>query len=262
MTAVRIAAATSVLGQPFRKALHIAAAAGVDGVQIDARDELRPADMTGTALRQVRKMLEEANLRVAGAALATRRGLLAPQDFERRIEAVTAAIGLASKLGGGVLVTNLGTLPAEDDARRSEVLDALTLLGAAGQRAGVVLAIAAADIEPDELATLLAELPEGTLGLDFNPGDLIAHGCTPREWLDRLGPHVVHFTAADAVPGIGGATAIQVELGRGVADVHELVARLLEQYGYRGWATAGRRGSASPEQELHDAAAFIRSCGH
>ena len=259
MTEVRIAAATSAFGLPFRKALHMASTTGVAGVQLDLRDELRPVDMTGTAVRQVRKLLEETNLRVAGSVFPTRRGLLFPAELERRLAAVCAALEATSKLGGRTLSTNLGEIPAADSPARSEARDALAILGAAGQRLGVLPALAAENADTAAVGALLSELPEGTLGLEFNPAALIAAGKTPSEWLAAAGPQVVHFRATDAARGLGGARTIEVELGRGVAEPHELAARLTEEFNYRGWATVGRQGAPDPAAEIGDAVAYLRS---
>ena len=74
MIGKRIAVETSCLRQPIRKALHMVAHFGADGVEFDARHELRNADISQTGLRHLRKILADLNLRVAALAFPTRRG--------------------------------------------------------------------------------------------------------------------------------------------------------------------------------------------
>ena len=63
------------LRQPFKKALHTAARLGARAVEIDARDELRPQELSQTGLRQLRNMLEDLNLTVSAVGFPTRRRL-------------------------------------------------------------------------------------------------------------------------------------------------------------------------------------------
>ena len=259
---VRIAAATRRLQQPFRKALHTVAALGVDGVEIDARDELRPADITGTAVRAVRKLLEEGNLQVAGAVFPTRRGLLSSDHAEQRLAALREAMTMVSRLGGRTLTTNLGAIPPAEDDRRSQALQILELVAADGQRLGVTPVLSASETPPRETAELLADLHAGVIGVRLDPAELIRHGQSPSEWLETLGPHVASVAATDAAKDFGGSGTIDVELGRGGADFDELLVRLLEQYQYRGWIVVGRSDSPRPAEEMADAAAFIRACSH
>ena len=56
MLQLRIGIQLSSLGQPFKKALLTAARLGAQAVEIDARGEIQPREMTRTAVRQVRKM--------------------------------------------------------------------------------------------------------------------------------------------------------------------------------------------------------------
>ncbi|MAT68399.1 MAG: hypothetical protein CMJ58_02640 [Planctomycetaceae bacterium] len=261
MIGVRIAAATRHLKQPFRKALHTAASLGVEGVQIDARDELRPADITGTAVRQVRKLLDDANLRVAGGVFPTRRGLLEAQDAERRLAAVRASMEMIAQLGGSTLVTNAGEIPAGDSPLRSDTLQILEIVAAAGQRLGVTPVLAVAESPPRDVVELLAESAEGTVAVELNPADLMRHDQSPTEWLDALGPHVGAMAATDAARGLGVDRVLEVELGRGAAGVDELLARLWEQYRYRGWIVVGRSGSPRAADEIADAASYVRACG-
>jgi sugar phosphate isomerase/epimerase len=96
------------------------------------------------------------------------------------------------------------------------------------------------------------------MGADLSPADLIRHGRSPRDFVAAVGPRVAHVFANDAVRGFAGAEAIDVELGRGSAEVPEIFGAL-EEYDYRGWATVERRNSSRPVDDCADAVAFLRS---
>lgn len=257
MIGVRIAIQTKCLAQPLRQALHTAGRLEADGVQIDLRQELSVADLSDTALRQLRKMLDDLNLRVGSVAFPTRRGFDNPDQLERRIEATLQAMHCASRLGSRVILLMLGPPPAPETAERNTLLEALGTLSAHGNRIGVELALQTT-APPAELEELLGELPDGALGLDLNPADFVLSGGSPREFVERLGARVVHLAANDAVRGFGSSGGSDVELGRGATDFPALLATL-EEHGYRGWATIERRGSRQPVADVENAVRFLRS---
>ncbi len=222
MLSLKIALQTRCLAQGLKQALLTAARLGYEGVQIDAREELQPAELSATGLRQLRKMLNDLNLRVGSMAFPTRRGFASSEDLQRRIDATIAAMRMASRLGAGVLVVTPGPLPSADESMRSTLLDSLAVLATHGGRLGVLPALACPEAEPAELAELISALPEGLAGVDLNPADLIRQGQSPREFVGALGRRIVHVFANDAVSGLGGG-ADDVELGRGLADFPELL---------------------------------------
>jgi sugar phosphate isomerase/epimerase len=255
---VRIAVQTRCFAQPLKQAWHTAAQIGGDGVQIDARTELPPRELSETGARQIRKMLDDLNLRVGSVAFSTRRGYANPDHMERRLAATVEAMRLASSLASRTLVVAVGRVPdAHADDRRT-LTDVLRHLAVYGERLGVQLAMQCPDAEPSDVSLLLGELPAGLVGVDVSPADLIHAGRRPREFVEALGPHVLHVFANDAVRGLGGAAAIDVELGRGSTDVPELLAAL-EEFDYRGWVTVERRNSTRTVQDCADAVAYLRS---
>jgi sugar phosphate isomerase/epimerase len=258
MLGVRVAVQTKCLAQPLRQALHTAAVAEADGVQIDLRQELPAAELSDTALRQLRKLLDDLNLRVASTAFPTRHGYAEPQDLQRRVDATLAAMRAASRLQSRVILISLGTLPAEDDAARTTLVDAMTALAMQGNHLGVQLALQCPSAPPAELKAFLQQLPEGLVGVDVSPADLILNGRRPSEFVETLGGHIMHVFANDAVRGMGGMAGNDVELGRGTADFPELLA-MLEEHGYRGWATVERRNSQRAVEEVGNAVRFLRS---
>jgi sugar phosphate isomerase/epimerase len=244
---------------PLRAALHAAAELGAGGVEIDLRQELRPGELSQTGLREFRKLLGDLNLQLSAAAFPTRRGYDDPTDLDRRIAATQQAMEFAGRLGARVLVNRIGTVPAEStDARFGRLLEPLTALGIYGERLGVRLAAQTATESGPQLAKLLGQLPEGTVGVDFHPAALIQGGFSVQEALEALGPFVVHVHAADAVRDFGQQRAVEVELGRGVADLPEILGRL-EEYNYQGWVTIERSESADPRGDIANAVEYLKA---
>jgi sugar phosphate isomerase/epimerase len=259
MTNVKIGIQTRSLRQPLRQALATAARLGADGVEIDARSELVPAQLSATGLRQFRKLLEDLKLRVSAVAFPTRRGYDEPQELERRVMATQAAMRFAYDLGCDVVINRVGHVPAEaDDPRFGRLVEALTMLAAYGERVGARLAAQTGSEKPSDLARLIAALPEGTIGVDLHPSGLVLNGYSPREAVDELGPHIVHVHACDAVRDAAARREFEVELGRGTADFPELLGRLTE-FDFRGWVTIERREAADPVADIENAVAYLRS---
>lgn len=255
----KIAVQTYCLAEPIKKALHIAGQLACDGVQIDARHQLRPAELSETGLRQLRKMLDDLNLRVGSLAFPTRRGFANPEDLQRRIEATQSVMQLASRLKARVLVCQLGRIPPEaEEQARTTLQESLGVLSATGNRLGVQLAAQTQQTSTDELVGFLATLPEGSLGLDLHPERLMAERIAPAEFVRVAGGHVVHVHAVDSVYDVGAGRNVEVALGRGTADFPQLVG-LLEEYNYRGWLTIERRQGPNVIEDASNAVQYLRT---
>ena len=236
-----------------------AARLGAAGVEIDARFELRPEDVSRTGLRELHKLLEDRGLRVSAVAFPTRRGYDVPDELERRVLSTQAAMRFAADLRTDIVIVRAGQVPDDADAAGfGRLVEAFTALGAFGERIGVRLALQTVDVGPPDLARLLQSLGEQTAGVNLHPSGLISRGHSPREAVELLGPHVLHVHACDAVRDVGSRQATEVELGRGSADFPELLGRLTE-FDYRGWVTIERRASADPVADIENAVAYLRS---
>ena len=259
MPGVRIGIQTRSLRQPIRQALTTAARLGAAGVEIDARSELRPGDVSRTGLREFHKLLGDRSLRVSALAFPTRRGFDMPDDLERRVLATQEAMRFAADLRTDVVIVRIGHVPAEaEPAGLGRMVEALTALGLFGERVGVRLAFQTADASPHDLLRLIAALPEHSVGVDLHPSGLIMGGHSPLEAMEMLGRHVLHVHACDAVRDVSTRRAIEVELGRGSADFPELLGRLTE-FDFDGWVTIERRESANPIAEIENAVEYLRA---
>jgi len=259
LSQLRIGIHTASLRQPLKKALHTAARLGASAVEIDARSELRPGDMTATAVRQFRKLADDYGLKVCSLTFQTRRGYNVAEDLERRIDATKEALRLAYDLGASVVSNYVGHIPAEPAGPEWELLTAaLSDIGSYAMRAGATLCARTGAEEPARLATLIDALPEGSLGVDLDPGGLIINSFSATDAVQTLGPHILHVHARDGVRDLAQGRGVEVPLGRGTADL-PTICGTLEEHGYRGWFTVERTVAQNPVEEIAAAVKFLKS---
>ncbi len=259
MPTLKIGIELASLGMPLRKALHTAARLGCSGVKIDARREVRPQEMTGTALRQFRKLLEELNLGVSAVVFPTRRGYDDAEDLEERVAATKAAMKFAYQIGAATVVGQVGHVPGDEACPSwNTLIEALTDLGAYGHHVGTTWTAKTGTVAPEDLARLLEALPDATMGIDLDPGRLTIQGFSPTDAAALLGSHILHVTANDAVADMPGGRGQEVELGRGSVDYPALMGQL-EERPYRGWFTVERHGSNDPVGEIGNAVAYLQN---
>jgi sugar phosphate isomerase/epimerase len=204
-------------------------------------------------------LLEDLNLRISAVTFRTRRGYAIAQDLEARVDATKRALKQAYDLGTNVLINHLGRVPAEsDEAARNLMAEVLADLGRYGQRVGAMLAAETGTESGEVLAGLIARLPPGSIGVDFNPANLILQGEDPRVAIAALAPHIVHFHATDATRDLALGRGFEVPLGQGNAELPELLAALEEQQ-YRGFITVARHESSAPLADIRQALTFLRN---
>lgn len=259
MPQIKVGVQLASLKLPFKKALLAAARMGATGVEIDARGELHPQELSRTGARQIRKLLDDLSLRVCAVSFHTRRGYETSEDLERRIDATRRAMEMAQQLGSPVLINSVGHIPQDTSAPEwTLLLESLTDIGRFGQHVGVFLTATTGAEGPAELKRLLDALPAGSLGINLNPGNLVMHGHRPLDGVRQLGEHVLHVHAKDGVRDSGPQRGVEVPLGRGSVDFPELLGALEEQ-GYRGYFTVEREHAGDPEFELSQAVQYLRN---
>jgi sugar phosphate isomerase/epimerase len=259
MPPLRIAVDLSCLRLPFKQALLAAKRIGVEAVEIDARGEINPQELSQSGRRQLRKLLDDLDLRVAAVAFRTRRGYDAPQDLERRIEATKRAMEFAYSLGASLVVNQIGRVPDTQEVPAwTTLVEALTDLGGHGQHVGAALAAETGSESGADLARLLAALPAGSLAVCLNPGNLIINGYSSLDAVHSLGADIRYVHAKDGVRDLAQGRGVETPLGRGAADFPALCGAL-EEHGYRGYWTIVRERAENPLAEASQAASYLRS---
>jgi sugar phosphate isomerase/epimerase len=256
---VKIGIQLASLKLPFRKALLTAAQLGAAAVEIDLRNQLPPEELSRTGVRHLRKMLDDLNLRVCAAAFPTRRGYDVLEDLDRRIDATKRSLQLAYDLGASVLINSVGRIPADDTSPSWGTLtQSLADIGRFGQRVGATLCAETGHESGDDLLRLIRALPDGSLGVNLDPGNLIVNGHSPLDAATALGRYVLHVHAKDGVRDLAQGRGVEVPLGRGSCEFPVLLA-VLEQHEYRGYVTIERQNSADPIGEIAAAVAFLKN---
>lgn len=246
------------LGLPFRQALEAAARLGADGIEINARTEIRPAELTRTGVRQIKKMLDDYQLKVACVNFPTRRGYSNEVDLDQRLDATRGAMTMAYDLGCTVVSNQIGRIPDAESPEHTTLIQALEDIGRHGQRVGSFFAARTGDNPGEKLAELLRLLGPGSLFVDFDPAELMLAGEYPIDSIKQLGEFVVHFRARDAVRDLSRSENVVVQLGRGSVDIAELLANL-EVNNFSGYLTVQRAPGKGNEKVLAEELEYLQN---
>jgi len=259
MLQLKIGIQLASLRLPFQKALHTAAELGAEAVEIDARGDIKPRELTRTAVRHVRKLLDDRNLRVCAVTFRTRRGYNVLDGLDDRMDATKEAMQMAYDLGASYVVNQVGRVPPEPKGKEWDLLlQTLSDLGRYGQKVGVILAADTGSESGADLRRLIDALPAGSLGVHFNPGSLNINGFSAVEAARDLGDHIFHVHARDGVRDLAIGRGLEVPLGRGSADFPQLLG-ILEERQYHGYLTIARENSQNPVFEIGQAVQYLRS---
>lgn len=259
MLQIRVGIQLASLGQPFKQALQTARRLGAEAVEIDARGDLKPQELSQSAIRAVRKQLEDLELKVCAVSFRTRRGYNVMQDLEPRIEATRQAMQFAFDLGASVVINQVGRVPEKSEGPEWDLLvQVLSDLGRHGQKVGALLAAETGSESGADLARLLAALPERLIGVNFDPGNLVVNGFSAIDAARLLGSSILHVHAKDGVRDLAQGRGVEVPLGRGSVDFPEILA-VLEERQYRGYLTVERENATHPELEIGQAIQYLRN---
>jgi L-ribulose-5-phosphate 3-epimerase len=238
------------LATDFRRGLDMVRDFGVGGIELDGRHGIDLLNLTDTGIRQIRKWLEDAGLRVAAVAFPTRGGYADEDRLEARVAATKRALAQAWRLGAAVVLGRLGEIPSSDTPAWQLLIDVLTDIGRASQQAGASFCVEASQATPEELLEVQAAVPAGSLQFNLVTGGLLVHGHDPAAAAATLAADLGFVHATDAMPGAFAGHGRAVPLGTGQVDLPAVLATL-EERGYRGWvgleATTTGRSEAATE---------------
>jgi sugar phosphate isomerase/epimerase len=239
MPPLRVSVATRCLSLPLKESLRAAAKLGAAAVQFDARDELRPGELTETGRRQLLHALDELGLSIASLAFPMRRSFYDEEQLDGRVAAAKRAMDHAWQLRARVVTARIGKIPEDKESKPYRLLlDVLSDLARHGNQVGSTLAITPTHDTPGALGELIASVKSGPLGIDFDPAVFVMSGHNPAEAFRELHSFVIHFTARDAIRDVD-AGGLETELGRGEVEWVELLP-LLDEVRYSGWVTVNR----------------------
>jgi len=251
---MKISVATYEFAQPIRQVLKTAMEMRAEGVQLELRNQVRPADYGETARRQLLNSINECNLKPASAHFALRSPVFEQERLEERLAAIRKAMEFASQLRIRTLTLRIGRLPDRESKQYQEtVLPVLQDLASYGNLHGVTLCIIPAGDSPETLLSLIDQIKTGPLMIDADLGGWVLSGRNPQEQLRALSSVISHVEIRDAVRDVDGIGQ-EVPVGRGEIDWDEIAA-LLAEMEYKGWLNVRR---SMGEDKVGDSSRAIR----
>jgi len=293
----RLATATEDFGTDLRLAIRLAAGQQVQGLRLNARTEVRAADFSDSALRQLRHHVEEHQLKVAGLYYPSRHAIADAESLEQRLEGIRAACGIARKLGTSEVIIRVGRIPDPSQAAPepspnmpsndnvdsllfpfsfapsafsaggtrqpspadhfSQLCEILNDLAGHASRYGAALQLIIAGCDPDRVRQLLSRIQAGPVGLVFDPGACIMSAANPVAFYRSTWQNVGYIRLRDAQKDVDGG-GIETSFGDGAVDWLELAAVLVEA-NPDAWMCLERTGGDQRAADVADAVRRFRS---
>ncbi|MBM79504.1 MAG: hypothetical protein CMJ78_02780 [Planctomycetaceae bacterium] len=252
-----IAVATRCFGQPIKQSIDTAMITGASGIQLDARNELKPSSLTETGRRQFLHELDERDLKISSLHFATRRAFYDLDQLDARTAATCAAMEFAFQMKATVLTIRLGRIPDEESIEYSTLCQVLDDLARHSNRVGTTLAITPTNDSPESLSRLLTKVDSGPLGINFDPASFVMSSIDAAAAFRELYKWILHFTVRDGLKDIDGS-GFEVAVGRGDVNWEECIA-LLEEADYRGWLTVERNQGDNKPLEMANAIQYLNN---
>ena len=292
---LRLAVATEDFGVPLRMAIHQAADCGAQGVRLNARSEIRADQFSATAMRQLKLLISERQMKVAGLLFPSRRPLYDQKNLDRRLDGIRSAMLQVQQLGTNELLVRCGKIPDPESesskgvdsaaVSNSEVnslanpfsfapsagLTGQTALNSAqqfamlveilndltryGNHIGCTLQLQVASFEVDSIVALMNTVTGGPLQIVFDPATVIMTGGSAISVFRDLYQYVGYVRARDAIRDVDGA-GVEVALGEGVVDWTELIPTFSEA-DFTGWVCVERSGGDQRADDVRNGVARI-----
>lgn len=277
---MKIGVITDCFKTSTAEAVVHAAALNLDGVQIYATTgEFSPETLTRERKAEYKKLLQENNLVVSAlCGDMGGHGFEIQNDNADRIEKTKRIVDLATEFGAKTVTTHIGVIPSDkSEPRYAVMLAALTECGLYAKEKGVTLAI---ETGPEKAVVLKAFLDDtrGGVGVNLDPANFVmVTGQDPVEAVKTLKDYIVHTHVKDGrmlcrtdpkiiydVFADGGIDALNVSdyfietpVGKGEVNFPAYIAALKE-IGYNGFLTIERETGDNPQEDIANAADYIR----
>ncbi len=188
---------------------------------------------------------------------------LVPKEFRSmRVGALMRAADFVKPLGIRAIVTHMGFTPENpNDPVLSDLASAAREVAEHCASLGLQLLLESGQETPLAMLRLIKEIGTDNLGVNLDPGNLVAFGKgNPVDALEVLGPYVRCVHVKDATHPVDPMTpGEETRLGEGAVDFPALV-RKLEEIGFTGDFIIERRAGKGDEQrdDIAAAAAYLR----
>ncbi len=267
---------------PLEECLPLAAAAGVDGIQLYAKGPFyNLLKWTPEELDRLRRTAATHQLEISAlCAELGGHGFQIARDNPARIETTKRIIDIAGRLGAGVITTHIGVIPEqESDPRYPVMLEAMKTLGDYAQQRGIAIGIETGP-EAAEVLVRFLEQTAGGVGVNFDPANLVmVRNDDPVRAAAVFGSHVVYSHFKDGVHyrdcdparvyqafaeggfeqlvAETGTLFAEVPPGSGSVDFPACLAEL-ERHGYDGYLTIERETGSDPQADILAAVTYLK----
>lgn len=253
----KLALPTRLFSLPFRQAAVEVARSEADGIQIDARNELRYRELSATGLRELKHLLNESQIQVSSLVFPLRRPLYDRERLDQRVAALKETLEFAHKLQSRIVTARIGRIPQDVECTEYQTLiEVLNDIARHANHVGATLCVTPANDTAEALRALLDRVDAGPIGIDLDPAALVLAREPLQESVQCLYDRMLHVRARDAVWAMDGAGQ-EMAVGRGEVD-WELLVALLDQVGYRGWITCDRTAGDDQAGDGQRAVQYLR----
>lgn len=256
MSRFRFGFPSRLFERPIRESVARVAALGVDGVQLDLRNELTAGGLSDTGRRQLRHVLKEQGLEFAPAVFPLRRPISDEVGLEERVAALSGALRFAGELRVSGLILRPGAIPAVETAGRTILHEILNDLARVGDHVGVTPLLATGRETAETLRALLSAVTTGPIGLAWDPAAAVMGGREVESIMRAIPQSIQEVRLRDGFRETDGA-GVETALGRGEVDWEQVLA-LLAESDYRGWLTPDRTGGDDPAGDATRAITYVR----
>ena len=250
----------AVSKSPLKAAVALAAKVGARGIQAYASfGELAPENMNGASIREWLDLVKS-----YGMIFSAICGDLGGHGFEdaddnaSRVERSKRIIDLAKKLECDIVTTHIGTVPANECAKKEIMRAACRELALYADSIGSAFAVETGPETAAVLGEFLDSLGAGGVRVNFDPANLImVVNDDPVKAVAALGKYIVHTHAKDGVQLSPNPLKFEeVPLGSGGVDWDNYL-KALDAIGYKGFLTIEREVGDTPEADIRLAAEFL-----
>lgn len=179
-------------------------------------------------------------------------GGIVPDDFwpENRKKALDA-IGLTGQMGVPQLSTHVGFIDVQDKYAYAVFKERLLELADAAAVSGILLLLETGQETADELKQVLEALNHPSLGVNFDPANMILYGKgDPLCGLESLAPWIRHVHLKDAIASeVVGEWGIEVPWGDGAVHVQAFLEKL-DSIAYSGKVAIEREAGETREKDI------------
>lgn len=248
----------NLLISPY-EALKEAAAMGIDGVQLYAKDQMAPENLSVSDRKKYRDTVKGYGLEISALCCSLSRAFKQSPPDESYIKATLDTIDLAYDLGTNIVTTHIGKIPADKtSAQYSERLEALTRVGEHALSHGVTIACETGTDQPKAMAELIDKLPKNSFAINFDPANLVMLlNLDPVKAVYELKDYIVHTHVKDGVY-VDGSEICEKLPGQGDVNFKSYLAAL-KSIGYRGYLTVEREAGDDRNSDVLQAVNYIKS---